>query len=203
VLEIPAGGEPFKQLDPNEKIKSLVVIYNNEEISMKDAKFIYFQEAGPDIAVLEIPALAHKGFLTISSKAAKEAEPVFLVGFPALQTAVDRPLNEKGRFIPREKYISFGNVADTERFFMDNDMARENWTELNLHELETRGGNSGGPILDAKGEVRGIVKGVVGTGQEFSRSSSGIDASTILQLLKKIRHSTKIKRPTFLRAFLN
>ncbi|MFH1759334.1 MAG: serine protease [Patescibacteria group bacterium] len=92
-----------------------------------------------DIALLQIPSLINRPYLKLSKNAVEKGAKVFLIGYPDIM---------------RDKVCSFGEVL----------WYSKKYPRVFATDNEARLGNSGGSLVNEKGEVVGLIFAVVFSG---------------------------------------
>ncbi len=148
------------------------VVVDGQRISMKGSRLIYegYTDAslnsgrGIDMVIIRIPSLAGRDYIRLSQQSLKQDDSVFLLGHP-------KDLN-------MERVCSIGTVSNVnlEKCFFSSDN-------------EARGGNSGGPLVNEKGELVGVIFALVQGG--FTDYINSIDLNTIRKVMDRKRISTQ------------
>jgi len=140
-------------------------------------------DEGLDIALLKIKETGLTAIPLVSSSAVKTGEKVFTIGFPNIGVQGFEPKYTEGVI------SSLTGVQNNPRFFQIS--------------VAVQPGNSGGPLVDEKGRVIGIVNAklddiaaLVATGSVPQNVNYAVKSSFVLLLLEGVEGLKEMPKPT-------
>lgn len=148
-------GTGFVINEQNDVITNHHVIQNHRALFIADGgtdpahlkpAVVKWSSKEKDLAILHVPNLQHRPALPLSSVEPSKGKAVYAIGFPGIANLLIQKLST-------ESSVTIGSVSR-----LINAAWHENEPKFRIiqHSSELNGGNSGGPLINACGQVVGI-----------------------------------------------
>lgn len=132
-----------------------------------------------DLAILQVPSL-HRPALSLSSVEPGKGTPIYAIGFPGIADLLTNGIST-------ESSVTIGSVSRLINAAWRNNSPR---FRIVQHSSEINGGNSGGPLINACGEVVGVntiktsLAASIASGEIISGVFYASHISSLIEILK-------------------